>query len=968
MRSSFSCVFVLRIGVAFAFALSTSAVQADLTDAQEPIADSGLGAYAELVQETELRRRVNVLYPNPQSIFDGFQVGYVSVRHGNLTFRRRDLVAGTNPLAKFARVYDSRTLRGRDFGPGWRLSLDEKLTARDDRLVYSDGSGAQHVFLSTRHGERDADTELGMSEQIQSGAEGEQPAPSSFLASGRYTAYPVSPQHAFTSIELAGPLAVLRNGTETRVFERVAGTTRVGNTYRLTQIGSGDGKFLALSYRNGVIRIVSDADGPLFEVIRDGQGRIVSVQDRWGRSVHYVYDAIGRLSEVLDMAGNHWRYEYSQYGRLLRAIGPNDREILRIGYDDAGRVTESNSGRQYQFTYTSGETVVVEGIGHSHLFGQNTAGITDRFESTTGDWWQLSMDGRNRVTHARSQNGNYEYSYGPRGELKSVVAASTQSVIAREFQYDDKGRIVSAYSQDGQHVRVEYAGGLTRINGPEGLFAFDLAPSGRIASLWKENTNISADYDAEANLVALVSNDRSVQFGRGPMGRVSFIRYSNGEENHYSYDELGNRASVRPKSGGAVRYTHDAAGNIIEVVVTEQDGERKRQFVDIGDMNRVEKLTYEGLGAMGITYDEMGRAVDFDTGYDTISVNYEGPSRIGSIVSRATGAVWRPNDNPAREQDYVRVSDAKLEVIQQDSLGISHPDYGIVRFDDVRFAMGSYDPMELGIPALREARFLYSVAEPMFSSKEFDAILDFEKPSNPVFQPMEYRSTNCCICLITNPKLKSVPRAQDDSTVICFCSVGCSVPAYNKPSLFYPSPTYQDFIPERDTEPELWEDGGDLGVSRVLPDTSTLKCKQVCDGQYQLTGGITVNRDEDETFIKVANYAKAPDCIKSLRLASYQDYVEAHERKHVDRFIATIDTFNGRFGGTFGSLGDCNTERRTQLRRFGIFYRFVAGNEESHLFFRGEKIVAVGCPAYGASSVEFFCGEDDRFICDQDTY
>ena len=49
-------------------------------------------------------RSIAALFPNPQSIFDGMQVGYVSVRHGNLTFRRRDMVAGTNPLAKFTRV------------------------------------------------------------------------------------------------------------------------------------------------------------------------------------------------------------------------------------------------------------------------------------------------------------------------------------------------------------------------------------------------------------------------------------------------------------------------------------------------------------------------------------------------------------------------------------------------------------------------------------------------------------------------------------------------------------------------------------------------------------------------------------------------------------------------------------------------------------------------------------------------
>lgn len=58
----------------------------------EPTASSTIAEQFEshraLVEELELRRRVNVLFPNPQSFFDGFQVGLVNVGSGNLTFLR----------------------------------------------------------------------------------------------------------------------------------------------------------------------------------------------------------------------------------------------------------------------------------------------------------------------------------------------------------------------------------------------------------------------------------------------------------------------------------------------------------------------------------------------------------------------------------------------------------------------------------------------------------------------------------------------------------------------------------------------------------------------------------------------------------------------------------------------------------------------------------------------------------------
>ncbi len=88
-------------------ALSASTASVEPPSHPSTVNDDSLAVYAELVKETELRRRVNVLYPNSQSIFDGLQVGYVSVRHGNLTFRRRDIVSGINPLARIVRVYDS---------------------------------------------------------------------------------------------------------------------------------------------------------------------------------------------------------------------------------------------------------------------------------------------------------------------------------------------------------------------------------------------------------------------------------------------------------------------------------------------------------------------------------------------------------------------------------------------------------------------------------------------------------------------------------------------------------------------------------------------------------------------------------------------------------------------------------------------------------------------------------------------
>ncbi len=768
MSKKFFYPFAVALCTGLAITASTAAV--DSSSPPSAVNDASLAVFADLVKETELRRRVNVLYPNPQSIFDGFQIGYVSVRHGNLTFRRRDIVSGINPLARIVRVYDSRVQTGRDFGPGWRLSLAEELTVKDGGLVYTDGSGARHYFARSGDG---SNREQLLSEQVQVDAANGSVQQTSTLASGTYTAIPSTPQHASTSIEVAGSLAILRKGNETRVFERSVGTTGGGNTYRLTQLASSAGSFVALSYHNGLVRRISDADGPVFEITRDRRGRITSVQDRWGRDVYYRYDASGKLSEAVDIAGNAWTYEYAAHGQLTRAIGPNERDILRIAYDEMARVRESLSGRQYFFTYTPAETMVSEGTGHSHVFGHNAVGVTDRFDSTNGIWWQLELDERNRVTVIQSSRGGYRYTYGAQGEITNAIETTANGSDTRTYQHDDAGRIASVYSQDGAIITIDYAGGSTRINGPQAQFSFEVLLSGEIAQVEQDGTLVRADYDADGNLAAFHSRADTVQFNQDLAGRISAIQYADGEINQYRYDQLGNRSSIDFGMGGTVRYKHDPAGNIVEVAVTERNGEEKRQSVRIGDMNRVENITYQGIGKLDIAYDRMGRAISFDTGSDVISVEYAGPDRIGRIISRATGATWSPSDDEASEWNFQEVLDARLMVLQNDSTGSSHPDYGIAAFEESSFAAIARDPMSLGVPGLLKARQVLAVAKPLFLGNKQDAMMAFEKPSNAVFQPLEYRSTNCCICIIYYPKSvtsRPVPKDHDDDVdVVCIC-------------------------------------------------------------------------------------------------------------------------------------------------------------------------------------------------------
>ena len=410
-----------------------------------------------------------------------------------------------------------------------------------------------------------------------------------------------------------------------------------------------------------------------------------------------------------------------------------------------------------------------------HAFGFNSFGITDRFDSTNGVWWQLAFDEQNRVRVVHSSNGSYQYSYGAQGEIIRFDNASSDGRSVTEYYHDGKQRITGVYSHSGGYTDINYAYGSVRISGPEMKFGFDFLPSGKVAVVQQDKAIIRAMYDEEGSMIAMLNGSRGVEFGRNELGLLSDIRYSNGERNRYHYDKLGNRAVVEFGMGGSVQYSHDPAGNIVEVKVTERNGEQKRQTVQIGDMNRVERIIYEGMGELEITYDRMGREKRFDTGRDVIVVEYVGPDQIRRVSSQATGTSWSPSDQSGGQVTLQRES--RRDIFHGDRVDEVHPNYGVVDFDEGNFQLYARDPLEIGVPHLQQARNLIAVAESLFSNDERDAMMSFEKPSNPVFQPFEYRSTNCCVCIITYTKSlvdtgnRPGSILDNDGTVTCICSV-----------------------------------------------------------------------------------------------------------------------------------------------------------------------------------------------------
>ena len=150
LRSFTRTVVFFAVVLVFPATMPVGQVASPLPSYQVPDpgkdSEERLAYFAYLLEELDVRRRLQFLFPNPQSIFDGVSLGFVQTSSGNLTFERRDLVVIGEETILASRIHDSRNDLNFGFGPGWQLNLAETLNVEDDRVIYQDDNGAKHAF------------------------------------------------------------------------------------------------------------------------------------------------------------------------------------------------------------------------------------------------------------------------------------------------------------------------------------------------------------------------------------------------------------------------------------------------------------------------------------------------------------------------------------------------------------------------------------------------------------------------------------------------------------------------------------------------------------------------------------------------------------------------------------------------------------------------------------------------------
>ncbi|WP_203748848.1 RHS repeat-associated core domain-containing protein [Cellulomonas chitinilytica] len=350
----------------------------------------------------------------------------------------------------------------------------------------------------------------------------------------------------------------------------------------------------------------------------DTEGRPVATTDALGRTTTTRYDAMSRPTRVVDPSGAISRTRYDILGRVRSVTDPTG-AITRYAYDAAGDMVRRTDAlghvTSYEYDAAGREVRQSDPLGHVTTTVYDPAGRvvqvvkpSGNTTDTAGDGTtDLAYDAAGRLTTMSFSDAtpDYTYVYSPGGRtLRAARSLAGTETFAESYTYDYLGHISTA-------TRSGYAAGKT-------TYGFTFA------------------------------------------GRLSRVRWPNGTELRYGYNDAGLLASTQPYGIGlnAVDYRYDALGNV--TAVTRQGSSPVTTTSTYDAASQLTSLTHSigGAPALSYTIDRDARRLPTqvhttrgDSAVDTGVFGYDQAGRLSTECYPTTGTTCASSD-PQKAYTY----------------------------------------------------------------------------------------------------------------------------------------------------------------------------------------------------------------------------------------------------------------------------------------------------------------------------
>ena len=427
-----------------------------------------------------------------------------------------------------------------------------------------------------------------------------------------------------------------------------------------------------------------DPKGNTTERTLDARGNTVLVRkldadERLLTGASYTYDVLGQNLDVIDNVGNAVRSRFDLMGRRVRLESP-DAGIVEFTYDEAGNLSRKVDSERRR----RGESIKYTYDGLNRLVLVDYPRSTDVSYAYGGPGAQ--DHGAGRITRRVDESGAVNYRYGKLGETTGVdrsISRVTPLAIAETASF--------SYVYD-------YLGRTQRITYPDGeLVTYGYDTGGLVVSVEGEH------YGRHTRYVQDIGYD---QFGQ----RV-YMKYGNGMETRYSYDENRrwldsvNTTDTWARVHQDMRYRFDEVGNVLSVQnvagsyqtqvrygydalyqLTSAQGGTSAQSMGLPSYtsNYTQEFTFDTIGNMtskhsGLTTTprmDLGAALDYSLDYAYYSGKGHQAERVGQLWYRydASG-----NQVEERQGGHGEPSVTEAELTRAGDLRIVNRGFGLTR-------------------------------------------------------------------------------------------------------------------------------------------------------------------------------------------------------------------------------------------------------------------------------------------------
>lgn len=593
----------------------------------------------------------------------------VDVASGAMYLDQTDVVLpGVLPLTVTRRC-SSLYRAGWWFGPSWASTIDQRLEADEDGIVFVTEDGLLLDYPHPEGPERPVMPTNGPRR------------PLTLLADGGYR---VGDQISGYAHDFAPPdedgVALIarvsdRNGNEITFDHDEFGiplAVRHSAGYRL-ELSVDEGRVTSLSLVNGprpvTVRQYSYTDGNLTAVTQSPDS-----------STLLTYDERLRVTSWTDSNGSRYTYWYDGQDRCVRQEGDAGHlgGTFSYGLEDAewpghtvttyttgkgatSRFVVNHNCQVVAETDPLGATVRTEYDDHHHVLRWVDAlgGSTSFANNTEGQPLVVTRADGATVRYAYNAKGQptlitlpdaatLRYDYDVRGNR---TAATDPTGGTTHFSYDDAGRLTAVTDEGGRTttVRCDAAGLPMEVTNPAGGTAtferdafgrpvaytdplgavtrFEWTPQGRLARRTAADGAIEAwEYDGEGNCVTYTS----------PVGLVTRYEYTHfdllsarvepdGSRYEFAHDSDLRLTKVVNPQGLAWTYAYDRAGRLVE----ETDFDGRTLLYTFDAANRLVETVNAVDQRIRFEYDVLGRVVRKDASGQVTTFAYD---RVGQLL------------------------------------------------------------------------------------------------------------------------------------------------------------------------------------------------------------------------------------------------------------------------------------------------------------------------------------------------